>query len=224
MQRDTLWKSVWTERDDGKTDWNGFEQCFTTVADYEDWVGQVAGFISETLRLEATDRVADLGCGTGRVAKLVNRSVRSVTAFDYSTTALNVARKVRAAANIEYLKTDLNTVAPAELGQFEKAYAVGSFLYLSSISRAVELVTSLTEAGTDVLLIDLPDADRADDRKREYDQTVYSHLAFTRQLFRAQFPRSEFFRDRFPSYINDAVRFSVLIPRARGSGHVATSG
>src|SRR5690349_15655987 len=66
--RGDVWRPVWTDRDDDRSDWNGWESCFTDVTAYERWIGEVATLIVNELQLGPSDIVADLGCGTGRVA------------------------------------------------------------------------------------------------------------------------------------------------------------
>src|SRR5579875_853011 len=100
--RGQVWHQVWHDREEERADWNGYESCFATLADYERWTTKVATILRERLALGSEDTVIDLGCGTGRVAALLAPYVKQVIALDYSKTVLALARRRRSAANISY--------------------------------------------------------------------------------------------------------------------------
>lgn len=212
MERDASWKHVWNDRDDERTDWNGYESCFASVDDYVAWVEMVSDFIGGTLSIGASDHVADLGCGSGRFAQSICPRAASVLAIDYSRPAIELARRIRPAPTITYTVADLNSLDLSMLQGCSKAYAVGSFMYLTSVDRVFEMLHALVARGISVLAMDLPDAEVPDDRERAYDRGRYSHLAFTAEAFKDAFPRSTIHRAMFPVYVNDTLRFSVHIP------------
>ena len=212
MDRDTSWKQVWNDRDDDRADWNGYESCFPSLQEYLSWVDRVSAFITEVLSIGASDEVADLGCGSGRMAESIARTARAVTAIDYSRPAIDLARRIRPSANITYSVADLNSFDVSSLQGCTKAYSVGSFMYLTSVDHVVELLRALVDQGISVLALDLPDSEVRDDRERPYDRDRYSHLAFTAVEMQAAFPGSQILRGMFPEYVNDEVRFALYIP------------
>jgi cyclopropane fatty-acyl-phospholipid synthase-like methyltransferase len=212
MSRDDAWETVWNERDEVKTDWNGCEACFPSLAAYEQWVARAAEFVCEELQLGPADAVVDLGCGTGRYTNHIAPRVASVIGVDYSEPALAIARRDRQAGNVTYEWADLNSADASRFAGCNKAYAVGSMFYLTSVERVLDLAEGLARQGTEVLMVDLPDADLGDARPRDYDRETYSHLHFRESDFSDRFPGSRFVRGQFPEYVNDAVRFSVVIP------------
>ncbi len=106
-QRSEVWSLVWSNREEDLANWNGFEAGFVDFQSYERWVGHVAEVLVERLELGPSDIVADLGCGTGRVAAHIAPRVNAVRAFDYSETVLSIARRRRAHHNITYHHADL---------------------------------------------------------------------------------------------------------------------
>lgn len=214
--RDEAWYEVWNERLPEKADWNGYESTFTDRSAYEEWTLDMAALITESLALTSEDDVVDLGCGSGRLAQLVAPKVRIVRAYDYSRPALDLAVKYRSADNIVYSHIDLNEPQAGLFGEGTKAYAVGVMFYLKSVEHVISIVADCVNRGGTVLLADLPDANVPDERERGYDRNQYSHLKFTEADFETAFPGCQFIRGRFPSYVNDALRFSVLIGPGKG--------
>ena len=212
MGRDEAWADVWNTRDEPRTDWNGYESCFPTQDDYEAWVQQAAELVTVELGLTSEDDVLDLGCGSGRHSAAIAPRVRSILALDYSRPALSIATRKRALPNVRYEWADLNNYDPAMFEGRTKAYAIGSMLYLKSTEHVMNLVAELNKGGCDVMLLDLPDAEMEDARDRAYDRETYSHLHFRERDFLDAYPQSRIVRGRFPEYVNDAVRFSVVVP------------
>ena len=212
MGRDEAWAAVWNARDETRSDWNGCEALFASLADYEAWVQQVADLVTVELGLDSEDDLLDLGCGSGRHSAAIAPRVRSILALDYSRPALSIAAKKRALANVRYEWADLNNYDPAMFEGRTKAYAIGSMLYLKSTEHVMNLVAELNKGGCDVMLLDLPDAEMEDARDRAYDRETYSHLHFRERDFLDAYPQSRIVRGRFPEYVNDAVRFSVVVP------------
>lgn len=210
--RDESWAAVWNERDESRADWNGCEACFESQEDYLAWVRSVAEMVTVELDLGPTDDVLDLGCGSGRVAAIIGPRVHSLLGLDFSRPALAVAAKERSAANVRFEWEDLNDYDPSHFDNRSKAYAVGSMFYLKSTDHVMDLAAELNRRGTDVLLVDLPDAELEEGRGRDYDRQTYSHLQFRESDFLAAFPGSRIIRGRFPEYVNDASRFTVMIP------------
>ena len=171
----------------------------------------MVAFIGNTLEVNSKDVVLDLGCGTGIAASAIADRAARVLAFDYSKIALEVAREKRSRENLDYDWADLNVIDVEKLRPANKAYAVGSVYYLDSLENVFRIVDSLVLQGAEVLLIDLPDANLMDQRERNYDTSQYRHLNFLESDFTERYGHVTFHRGLYPSYANDALRFSVHI-------------
>lgn len=207
----TGWLEIWNSKSVNNADWNGFESCFPDRAAYDAYAAAMAAFICITLSIGPGDMVVDLGCGTGIVASEVADRAERVLGLDYSEVALEVARDLRQRPNISYEFADLNEIDPERLRPANKAYAVGSVYYLESKDNVYRIVDALVAGGAEVLLVDLPDANIADSRKRNYDTSQYRHLAFTESDFTERYSQVSFHRGIYPKYVNDAVRFSAHV-------------
>jgi SAM-dependent methyltransferase len=211
VSRGARWHGVWTDRETDRADWNGFEACFASARDYERWTAKIATMICAELSLGRDDVVADLGCGTGRIASLIAPHVRSVLALDYSETVLDVARSRRAAANVYYAQADLNRLDPAQL-PVTKAYAVASLFYLDSADVVEALIGGFHRRGVAFIATDLPDESIGDDERRHYDRTVFTHLQFAADRLLDAFPSGRVLRHDHPEYVHARRRFSFVLP------------
>lgn len=209
--RGETWRSIWIERDDDRADWNGLEACFESEAAYERWTHDLTAMLIEELALTPHDVVADLGCGTGRIAALIAPHVAQVLAFDYSSTVLDVGRRRRSAPNITFSNVDLNLLDPSTLAA-TKAYAIGALLYLDSEDTARQLMGGLAQRGIAFAAVDMPDEERTDDVARNYDRSVYSHVQFSVERLLGWFPSGRVIRhDRFPEYVHSGHRFTFVV-------------
>ena len=186
--RGELWREVWNQRDEDRADWNGCEACFETFEEYERWNAHTAAMIRDELNLSPDDVVADLGCGTGRIAELVVPYVSRVLAYDYSAPALKVATARRNVERISFELADLNDRDPATL-PVTKAFAPGSLFYMNSIDHVLRLMRGLVERGIAFAAIDLPDRNTPDRRERSYDTEISdSHLQFDPEALLHEIP------------------------------------
>jgi ubiquinone/menaquinone biosynthesis C-methylase UbiE len=208
--RNSVWQQVWTIRDDDRADWNGFEACFESIDQYERWTQHIADILCAGLRLTSNDVVADIGCGTGRVATLIAPHVQQVLAFDYAPTLIRIASERRPRSNIAHVVADMTKLQPEALG-VSKAYAVGSLFYLDSVADAFGVIKRFVEHGAAFAAIDLPDRNSPEQRGRSYDTSVYSHLDFDADELTAEFPSARIVRDDYPDYVNAAFRFHAFV-------------
>jgi SAM-dependent methyltransferase len=213
ISRGARWHGVWTDREPDRADWNGCEACFRSMDDYETWTAKVADLICTELDLGPDDAVADLGCGTGRIAALIAPRVRSVLALDYSETVLDVARRRRPRHNVTYRQADLNRFDPGELA-VTKAYSVGCLFYLDSHEVVEGLIRGLHRRGIAIAATDMPDAAIGDDAERHYDRGVYTHLSFSAERLCETFPGGRVLRPDFAEYIHTQRRFTFVLPGA----------
>lgn len=216
-ERSAIWSTVWSYRDDDRADWNGFEACFDSINAYERWVEEISALLIERLDLGSSDVVGDLGCGTGRIAACIAPHVRTVHAFDYSETVLDVARRRRPHPNVSYRRADLNAFDPAGLG-LTKAFSFGALLYLNSDMHVLGLIRGLYKNNIGFAALDLPDEQVVDDRPRAYDTSVFTHLRLSEERLLAEFPTGFVGRGEFPDYINGSTRFNFYLPAPRTNG------
>jgi ubiquinone/menaquinone biosynthesis C-methylase UbiE len=209
--RSATWRGVWSDRDHDLADWNGYESSFESLDAYEVWIEHVGSSLRDLLSLSPGDVVADLGCGTGRVAAQVAPWVREVHAFDYAEAPIRVASSRRSHPHVTYHVSDLTGVDPVDFA-VTKAYAVGSLHYLDSRDVVLGLVQRFVDAGSTFVAFDLVDASMTGSPVRSYDTTVYSHLTFRPEDFTGRFPGARVLRDAYPGYANAPYRFGVVIP------------
>ena len=210
--RNSVWHSVWDNRDDYQVDWNGYESCFDSQERYEEWMRHIASMLRTQLRLTDDDVVVDLGCGTGRFATLIAPYVKQVLAFDYAAAPIAFANSRRPARNVTYQVADITTLKPRNLGA-TKAYSVGCLFYLNSIESAYGVIRQSVETGIPFAAIDLPDGEiQLPKREYSYDTSVYSHLSFNAHQLEAQFSGTKIVRDDYLEYINSKYRFHAFIP------------
>jgi trans-aconitate methyltransferase len=205
--RGQIWHEVWNERDPDLVEFNGWESLFPERDAHLAFMAEVASFIADTLRLRPSDRLADLGCGTGMVASMIARQVASIIAIDYSAHALEVARARHQAPNIQFRQDNLNSLDPATRA-VDKAYCLSAFHYLDDYKVARQLLEGLLERQIEVLVLDVPDEGKRRQIQRPYDMERYSHLYFDEDRLRGDFKNITVFRGLFPASANDAVRFS----------------
>src|SRR6266853_55729 len=78
-------------------------------------------------------RVLDVGCGTGILALELSRHFESVVAIDISEPMLAIARRKRAAANIEYRLADANQLVLER--KFDAIVSHTTFHHLEDVPR-----------------------------------------------------------------------------------------
>jgi ubiquinone/menaquinone biosynthesis C-methylase UbiE len=117
---------------------------------YQDWattyerdaatnMAIVAGepLIIPMLKPQESDHLLDLGCGTGRVVRLLAGKVGRITAVDSSEAMLEQARsQMPADTNVEFCQADIRQALPFADGSFDK---ITGILLLNHIQSLVQL-------------------------------------------------------------------------------------
>jgi len=121
--------------------------------------------IRRLLELEPSNRVADIGCGDGGVARTLAPLCLQWTGCDFSEKMLRAARR-EAIPNAGYVLATAGRL-PFREHTFDKVLVYSSLHYLSleDAKRAIEEAKRVCRPGGRVLLGDLPDASR----KRAYE-------------------------------------------------------
>jgi len=96
------------------------------------------------------ERALDVGCGTGRVTRMLAARAKQVTGIDISAEMLRVARQRTRARNVEYRVCDLVEAAD-ELGAFDCVVSVAAFHHLPIDAGAAAIKRTVAAGGTLVL-------------------------------------------------------------------------
>jgi len=121
--------------------------------------GPLNGYLAARLP-ERGGRAVDLGCGTGRHARLLSASFNEVLAVDVSAPMLQYAQQQRPAGNICYQHRDLRDLTPGRDGRFDLVLSTHTLHHLPDLDSALEQVRSLVRPGGQVILVDSVDARR----------------------------------------------------------------
>jgi ubiquinone/menaquinone biosynthesis C-methylase UbiE len=99
-------------------------------------------------------RLLDLGCGTGRLTRAIAQRVGEVTAVDFSSEMLRVARERSAAyGNMVFVEADLLNL-PVSLGQFDCVISV-NLLHHLPVEQAAQAMKAVVAPGGLLIVHDL---------------------------------------------------------------------
>jgi ubiquinone/menaquinone biosynthesis C-methylase UbiE len=113
-------------------------------------------FIVESFGLGPGARALDLGCGPGRLAIPLSRSVAEVVAVDPDADMIAEARRLaasRGAGNIRWLTSRAEDV-PAEAGPFRVATIGQAFHWMARDAVLARLAILIEDGGGGVALVD----------------------------------------------------------------------
>jgi ubiquinone/menaquinone biosynthesis C-methylase UbiE len=102
---------------------------------------------------ERRGRVLDVGCGPGLLALELSKHFNSVTAIDISEPMLAIARRRRAASNVEYRQADANRLALDET--FDAIVSHTTFHHLENIPEVLSRLKAALAPGGRLILVDL---------------------------------------------------------------------
>jgi ubiquinone/menaquinone biosynthesis C-methylase UbiE len=102
--------------------------------------------------LPSHSKGVDIGCGSGRWAKLVAPRVGHLHLADPSIAALNVARRNLAAApNVSFLNVSADRL-PFDKASLDFAYALGVLHHVPDTAQAIESIAGLLKSGAPFLI------------------------------------------------------------------------
>lgn len=150
--------------------------------------------------------VADLGCGTGNVAELLSKHVKSIIAVDQSQPMLDAARKrLGTCRNIDLKLGDLSEL-PIPDQTVDAATCVLVLHHLEHPEQAIREMARIVKPGGLALIVDMLPHTHED-----YRHTMgHAHLGFDPEQLGSEFKRAGFRSTR-------AVPLPGL-PEARGPG------
>jgi len=160
------WKLIWERKGaDESNDLcyiNGFEN---TNLDPK----AVAAHIAEQLSLTSTDRILDVGCGSGLLAQHLQSD--QYFSVDY---ALSMAQRFKTVIQCPCTVSEANSLAFKDKS-FTKVFAFSIFQYFPDQNYAVQAIAELRRIATEAVFIgDLP-----------FRSHSTSHLLFDRKTFKS---------------------------------------
>jgi ubiquinone/menaquinone biosynthesis C-methylase UbiE len=102
---------------------------------------------------ENRGRVLDVGCGTGLLALELSKKFDAVIAIDISEPMLAIARRKRAAANVEYRQADANQLVLEET--FDAIVSHTAFHHFENIPETLSRLKAALAPGGRLILIDI---------------------------------------------------------------------
>ena len=132
-------------------EWARFDQSGVNDAEraraYEDYFGI---FPWDALPKDAIG--ADIGCGSGRWAKLTADRVSQLILLDASAQALNVARRnLTGANNVKFMEASVGNL-PFETGSLDFAYSLGVLHHVPDTRAAVREIARVLKPGAPFLI------------------------------------------------------------------------
>jgi ubiquinone/menaquinone biosynthesis C-methylase UbiE len=99
--------------------------------------------------LSASDNVLEVGCGTGTTALLLAPSVKQITAIDFSSRMIEIAREKAVTQGVENVRFDRATLFDDDLekGSFEVVIAFNVLHLLEDTPGAVHKIHELLKPG-----------------------------------------------------------------------------
>lgn len=110
--------------------------------------------------LHGTEVIADLGCGTGHLTRLLAPFAKEVIALDRSPPMLEVARRrLRAQGNVEVVQGEL-TALPIESGRFDRAILSLVLHYVVDLDQALSEVHRTLRPEGRILILEMQEHGR----------------------------------------------------------------
>jgi ubiquinone/menaquinone biosynthesis C-methylase UbiE len=127
---------------------------------------------------ERRGRVLDVGCGVGLLALELSKCFDSVIAIDISEPMLAIARRKRAAANVEYRRANANRLALEDT--FDAIVSHTTFHHLDNIPETLLRLKAALAPGGRLILIDVVN---------RWPKVVQRYSVFTIAAAAAKLPR-----------------------------------
>ena len=102
---------------------------------------------------DGCERALDVGCGEGRLARELRRSVRHVTGIDRDEPSIELARRHDPASDIEYVPGDFLTF-PFEPGSFDLVVSVAALHHMDA-EAALRRMRELLAPGSTLAIVGL---------------------------------------------------------------------
>jgi len=134
------------------------ESLFSTVGrnENEEALSLIINDIKNKMELTKSNKILEIGCGTGILLSKLNDYVSRSCGIDFSFEAIQVAKTEF--PNIEFIHSEANNI-PFESDTFDKVLCYGVFHYFSSMNYALSVITEILrvcKSGGTILLGDIP--------------------------------------------------------------------
>jgi 2-polyprenyl-3-methyl-5-hydroxy-6-metoxy-1,4-benzoquinol methylase len=114
------------------------------LVDWEQRLAEERGLLERVLSRAPSKRILDLGCGSGRHARLLAESGYEVVGLDASETAIDLAQREPVPRGAQFIMTDLGAVERSVQGHFGAAICIGNTLpYLLSTESLSRMLIGL---------------------------------------------------------------------------------
>jgi ubiquinone/menaquinone biosynthesis C-methylase UbiE len=106
----------------------------------------------EWKNLNLKGHAIDLGCGTGRWARLVAPKFKQMSLLDGSDKSINVAKKMLSNhKNIKFVHADLKNI-PSEDNAYDFAYSLGVLHHVPNVNKALKEINRILKPGSPFLV------------------------------------------------------------------------
>ena len=150
------------------------ERTINGAEEGQDQIDLTLHTLSKALRLDETDRVADLCCGNGLITRAVASGVASMVGVDFSEKLISHANRFSAASNVRYVVGEVSKLDRSFFSDVNKVFMESSVQHLKTDELSDLLHTLGNAPEVEAIFIGgIPDADRLmvyydDDRKMAY--------------------------------------------------------
>lgn len=137
----------------GSEDADAWDRRYAAAAEHGIWAHSAPRVLTEVVETLAPGRATDLGCGEGRVTRMLLAHGWTVTAVDFSAEALAIARRLlpEQTDRVDWVRADVR-ILPLESGQ---DLVVAAYLHLTEndLRRVIgKAAAALAPGGTLVVL------------------------------------------------------------------------
>lgn len=108
---------------------------------YNVYIAMHKNKILSLLNLKKSDKVLDLGCGTGRLTTQISKKVKNVVGVDFSKDMLNIAKeKSKKNSNIQYKYLNITKRLPFKDKSFDKVLSILVVNHIKQLDKLLKEV------------------------------------------------------------------------------------
>ena len=189
----------------------------------EDALENIINVFKEKLALDCTDKILEVGCGSGMILEPLSKQVSSVAGVDFASSL--IAKIQQIIPNGEFHIAEANSL-PFDSCTFDKILSFSVFQYFPDFGYAQdvlnEMVRCIKNKGR-ICICDIPDLARKqlseetrtqNAAHKDFKDDGLRHLYYPQVFFSSFFKdldyKSEVFDNVVNGYINSNFRFNVV--------------
>lgn len=204
------WKEKGTEKNKDPKIMNGYNGRLSYLPDHASRL--LIDSINKHLALTTDDTLLDVGCGSGMLAKLLQKLVHKVIGIDSAQEMLKHVPKT-----IKTYVAEANNM-PFLDNTFDKILCHSIFQYFPSQTYATLVIKELErvcKVGGLIYIVDVPDQEK----KHEYEKNkkkeghTLKRWFYTKNYFADIWPHAKIFDNRLRGYDNAQYRFNILVEK-----------